>query len=134
MNPLLATGLLGLGRDLLGSLSRSQPARTPSVSFESLLQRMESVRSAKAADRADELQRLREEFRNLPEVHEFLSRFPLGSEASIEAAADGNIRIRLGDYELELPPGSPGHSLATQWMNLAGVGDGPSGVRRWSLN
>jgi hypothetical protein len=114
MDPVIATGLVNIGSNILQKILPSNPPsveNSKSSSFESNLKDLQdSSLSPKS------LETLRAEIKDSPELQDFLSRNS-GNKISLDKLSDGSVRVlsSTGDF-MTLRPESPACANANQFL------------------
>ena len=114
MDPVIATGLINIGGNILQKILPSNPQsveNSKSSSFESNLQDIQG-----SSPTSKSLETLRDEITNSPELKDFLSRNS-GNEISLDKLSDGSVRVlsSTGDF-MTLRPESPACANANQFL------------------
>ena len=114
MDPVIATGLINIGGNILQKILPSNPPsveNSKSSSFESNLQDIQG-----SSPTSKSLETLRDEITNSPELKDFLSRNS-GNEISLDKLSDGSVRVlsSTGDF-MTLRPESPACANANQFL------------------
>ena len=88
MNPILASGIVSLGKEVFDRLSAPSPSKSSidDISFGKELEKASTTASTKS------LEQLEKEFRNQQDVSEFLST-EAGNQVHLEKRADGSMQL-----------------------------------------
>lgn len=121
MNPLIASGLLSLGRSVINgvfSTSSNTSAAANSSDFGTLLNSEDGKIRLKQLQQ--EMQALKQSLNNLPEVQAFLANAPDAGNTELVCSDEGSYKlVRSDGAELELESGSMSEQLAIQIDHVA---------------